>query len=198
MTARARFGNRCSAVLLPVLLAAVPADLLAQRPAPTGNPAPDATRVLLAAPGGDTLAIVRAPGTIDVVGADGDWVRVRIEGWLHRDQAPTAQGRDAAGLADLRANPDRYAGTLVRWRVQNLGLQRADSLRSDMTPGEAYLLTRDPGGEAGFVYVTVPQEHLRAATELAPLQRVEIVGRVRVGRSPLTGHPILDLVELLP
>jgi hypothetical protein len=98
----------------------------------------------------------------------------------------------------LRSDPERYRDQTVRWRVQHIALQQADSLRSDMAPGEAYLLVRDPGGEPGFVYVTVPVLLLETASNLAPLQRIEIVGRVRAGRSHLTGHPILDLVEIHP
>lgn len=100
------------------------------------------------------------------------------------------------GLASLRADPNSYAGAVVRWRVQNLGVEYADSLRSDMPIGEPYLLVRDPGGEPGLVYLLVPRRLLSQAIGLAPLQRFEAVARVRTGRSPLTDHPILEILEI--
>lgn len=109
-----------------------------------------------------------------------------------------AQDAPNLGLAEVRADPERFAGAAVRWRVQFVALQRADSLRADMTVGERYLLVRDPGGESGFVYVVVTAAHLPAIAALAPLQRVEVAGRIRSARSPLTGHPILELLELRP
>jgi hypothetical protein len=77
-----------------------------------------------------------------------------------------------------------------------MALQRADSVRTDFQRGEPYILARDPGGEPGFVYIAVPNTLLAEVRKLAPLERIEVVARVRSGRSPLTGHPILELVEL--
>jgi hypothetical protein len=128
------------------------------------------------------------------------WVRVRVEGWLPEGQAEsvTAVAMPDLGLAAIRAEPDLHEGSIVRWRVQHIGVQRADSLRSDIPLGESYLLVRDPGGEPGFAYVIVPSDQLVGASNLAPLQRFEITARIRQGRSPLTGHPILDLLEIHP
>jgi hypothetical protein len=166
------------------------ADLEAQRERP-----------LLAAPGADTIARLGTAVAPEILDERGDWVRVRIEGWVRReatDGYPAGVAAANLGLAAVRADPGRYVDHVVRWRVQHLAMQRADTLRSDMRAGERYLLVRDPGGEAGFAYVVVPDSLAAAAADLAPLQRVEIVGRIRTGRSPLTGHPIVELLELRP
>jgi hypothetical protein len=155
--------------------------------------------VLYATADGDTIAQLRPGITGQIVQEDGEWVRVRIDGWVPRSEA-AAFGLPQGGslrLAALRADPDRYRDETVRWRVQFVALQRADHLRSDMEAGEHYMLVRDPGGEPGFAYVVVAPNLLATASGLAPLQRVEIVGRIRVGSSPLTGHPILDLLEIV-
>lgn len=184
------------AVALVVCRLAFPGGALAQS-ATTSTPLQP--RVLMDIPGGDTIAHLAQGAAAEVVERDGEWVRIRVEGWIRADTTFAAQlPPGGLRLTDLRAEPDRYIGELVRWRVQHIALQRADSLRSDMERGQPYLLLRDPGGESGFVYAIVPSPLMSAAGALAPLQRVQIVARVREGRSPLTGHPIVELVELIP
>ncbi|MEX0912827.1 MAG: hypothetical protein WD031_05290 [Gemmatimonadota bacterium] len=196
-----RFIGRAAA-LLTVLVAAPTA---AQEGNDRGAAEPvDSARTLLAAPDGDTIALIRPGAVLQVVSeADeaGQWMQVQLEGWIRTGERGESAGTAAPpdlGLAQLRSEPARYVGRVVRWSVQSIGLQRADSLRSDMADGERYLLARDPGGEPGFVYLVVPPELVSAAEALSPLQRFEAVARIRTGRSPLTGHPILDLLEVNP
>ena len=174
----------------------------AARPAAPAAPAPAGPRALLAGPGGDTVAVLAKAAQTEVVGREGDWVRVRVEGWVPAAQAVAPGGSTdplrGVPVSRLREAPDEYRGRTLAWTVQFVALQTADSLRSDLRPGEPYLLVRDPDGKPGFVYVAVPADLLPSVRRLAPLQRVEIVGRVRAARSALTGHPVLDLLELHP
>jgi hypothetical protein len=199
----ARRGRRGVALMVLALVAACTPNAAAAQATPAPAPAttaPAPASALLRSPGGDTLAIVRPGAPAEIIGEEGDWLRVRMEGWIHRADAgegdPGSLG--ALTLSALRSDPELHRGRVVRWSVQHLALQTADSLRSDIGPGERYLLVRDPGGEPGFVYAVVPPQLLLEAGSLAPLQRVELVARVREGRSSLTGHPLLDLLEIHP
>lgn len=189
-----------SRLLLPVLLlAAAHASATAQAasaPAKPSTPARAAPVVVQAAPGGDTLAVLPAGTSVQAMGRQGEWTRVRVEGWT-RSPVPGAEAAPA-GLtpAQLRAEPEAHLGERVAWSARFIALQRADELRTDFTPGEHFVLARDPGGEPGFVYIAVSPEQALAVKRLLPLQRFTFVGRVRAGASPLMGHPVLELVEL--
>jgi len=175
---------------------AVPAGAQAARAPAKPAPAPPARVVLQAAPDGDTLAVL-PPGTrVQALGRQGEWTRVRVEGWT-RSAVP---GAPAAGLTPslLRAEPEAHRGQSVAWSARFLALQRADPVRTDFTPGELYVLARDPNEEAGFVYIAVTPEQALAVRRLLPMQKFAFVARVRHGASPLMGHPVLELVELRP
>ena len=182
---------------------AAPADAAA-RPTPLVAPgreitSGDADLALRTAPEGRAAATV-APGTpVAVVERRGDWMRVRVEGWIRSDELVTADP-DAviAGVsaAALRANPDDYAGASLRWTVQFLALERAEPERIDFYEGEPFLLARAPDPGDGLIYVAVPSELLAAAEDLRPLQIIDIRVRVRTGRSALMGVPVLDLIAL--
>lgn len=101
-------------------------------------------------------------------------------------------------LEALRADPERYRGRSIVWRGQFLAVQRADSLRTDLRAGETYVLAREPNGEPGYLYGVVPPGLLEAVRSLAPLERVELLGRVRTARSPLMGYPVVDLERIVP
>ncbi len=165
-----------------------------------GVTAPREPLNLLAAPEGDTVAIVDAMTPPTVVETVDGWARVRVEGWVRRASGDTATSPPPGQirLSQLRAEPNRFQGQRVRWRVQYLGTERADELRPDIPLDHAFALLRDPGGEPGFVYAILSAEHAGRLATLAPLQRIEVVGTVVTGRSELTGHPIIDLIEILP
>lgn len=149
-------------------------------------------------PQGDTVASL-APGSApEVLGRSGDWYRVRVEGWVY---GPELSGGEAGptrelSAAQLRAQPERYQGALVRWRVQFVALRRAEKVRTDLQEGEPYILARGPAGERGFVYVAVPPPLLARAEAIRPLSYITVVGRVRTGRSDLTGAPVIDLSDI--
>ncbi len=151
-------------------------------------------------PDGDTIAQFRPGAQAQVLGRTGDWIRVRVDGWVYGPAAlDSAQQLDDTGdvtPAQLRADPGRYKGALVRWRVQVISLRRAERARSDFEEGEPFIHARGPAGDAGFVYLAVPDELLPVAEGLQPLEFVTVVGRVRTGRSSLLGSPVIDLTDI--
>jgi hypothetical protein len=156
--------------------------------------------VVLTQPAGDTLARIRQGASVEVLAREGDWARVRVDGWTFTAALPagdtsTAVLRDI-GRDELRRDPERYRGRLVEWTVQFISLQHAERFRTEFLEGEPFILARGPDDDAGFVYLAVPAEQLADVQRLAPLQRIRIVGRVRVARSPLTEAPVLDLLEI--
>ncbi|MDT8436868.1 MAG: SH3 domain-containing protein [Gemmatimonadota bacterium] len=179
-------------------------------PAAGSDPAPDAPAALPdhlvvgdaplrlhVSPEGDTLGVLRSGTDVAVVERRGEWARVSLEGWVW---VPGTLPSDSAtaGLtpADVRANPDRFRGRLVRWTLQVIALERAEAVRTDFFEGEPFLLTRPADQSEGFVYVAVPPELLEEAQALRSLSKIDVLGRVRTGRSAVLGVPILDLVAL--
>ncbi|UCC24133.1 MAG: hypothetical protein JSU98_10375 [Gemmatimonadales bacterium] len=159
---------------------------------------------VLNAPDGDTLTVLR-PGTeLAVLARQGNWARVRLEGWVWMPPVEIAVAGESGGEASLDltldgvlANPEAARGRLVTWELQFVSLEEAEAVRTDFYEGEPFLLTRPVGEDATrFVYVAIPPEQMTVASGLTPLERVTVVGRVRTAASALTGAPILDLVEL--
>lgn len=158
--------------------------------------------VVLENPTGDTLGRVASGASVEVLGREGEWTRIRVEGWtfsaaLATDDTTGAIHSDIP-TAEIRDQPERWRGRLVEWRVQFIALQRAERFRTDLLEGEPFMLTRGPGEEPGFVYVAIPQDQLAAVERLSPLQWVRVMGRLRTPESGLTGSPVLELLELRP
>lgn len=157
--------------------------------------------ILLESVGGDTLARLRPGASVEVLATEGEWSRVRVDGWMFganlSDSASAAAGILTALHPDsLRARPEKYRGRVVEWTVQFIALQNAERFRTDFLEGEPFVLSRGPDDHPGFVYVAVPEELLPRVERLAPLQRLRILGRIRTARSSLTGAPVLDLLEI--
>lgn len=155
--------------------------------------------MMLVSPEGDTIATLEAGADVAVVSRQGEWARVRLEGWVREQSAlpsDSAAASDSLTAADLRANPEQYVGRRVRWSVQYVSLERAEPVRTDFYEGEPFLLARPADRAQGFVYIAVPPELLPQVESLRPLQTIEVLGRVRTGRSALMGVPILDLIAL--
>lgn len=185
---------------------APPRQDASRTPARAGaDPPPDWLRAgaggvaLLQSPDGDTLARVRPMTSMEVVASEGNWARVRIDGWVWQPGlAPTDSGavlRDVAASI-LVANPENFRGRTVEWRLQFISLERAERIRTDFYEGEPFMLARGPGEENAFVYVAVPPERVAEVQRLGPLERIVVVGRVRTGRSRVMAAPVLDLLEL--
>lgn len=158
---------------------------------------------ILAAPDGDTLAVARPSGDVEVVRREGNWARVRLEGWMWipgsvGDSAGAVEAEAPTALepADLSTDPEAQAGRVVQWSLQFISLERAEEIRTDFFEGEPFLLTRFGGGDGPFVYVAVPADGMAEVDGLVPLERIEVTGRVRTGASALTGVPIIDLMSL--
>jgi hypothetical protein len=98
--------------------------------------------------------------------------------------------------AELRAQPERYTGRVLRWTLQYLSAQVADALRPDIPSGGTYLLARGPQPERGFVYVVVPEGRRGLIEGLTPLATLRVTVRVRAGRSRYIGNPVVDLLTL--
>jgi hypothetical protein len=155
---------------------------------------------ILSAPDGDTLAIPGPNANLQVLAREGNWARVRLEGWLWlppgEDGGVEASVRTDVTLEAVAASPDEYRGEILQWDLQFISLERAEEIRTDFYATEPFLLTRRENGEQGFVYVAIPPERLGEAQGLSPLERIRVVGRVRTGSARLTGSPILELLSL--
>jgi len=156
---------------------------------------------ILTGPDGDTLAQSRPGAELEVLARQGNWVRVRLEGWIW---APSGAESDSvsAGIVsqvapeELARDPDSFRGQVVDWELQFISLEEAERVRTDFYQGEPFLLTRTTSSSRTFVYVAIPPERLAEVEGLIPLERIRVVGRIRTGAASLTGNPILDLLEL--
>ncbi len=154
--------------------------------------------VLYRAPDGPAAGTLAPSAPLHVLGRSGEWTRVQLEGWVKSADLQTAPPGVLLGLsaAELRAQPQRYVGQLLRWTLQFISLQRADELRPDIPAGATYFLARGPLPERGFVYVIVPEAKRPALDALTPLATVQVTARVRTGRSRFLGNPVVDLTSL--
>lgn len=141
-----------------------------------------------------------SPGSsVDVIGRQTGWVRVRVEGWLPEKDLLAGDSVIAPSVraADLRADPAGMKGRVVQWDVEVMAFQNADPLRVEMTTDEPYLLARGPGAENVVLYLAIPPNLLAEARAIPPLTRVSVTARVRSGRSEPAGTPILDLLTIV-
>jgi hypothetical protein len=156
---------------------------------------------ILTAPDGDTLALARPASDLEVVSRDGNWARVRLDGWMWMPAGttgdlPSAEAPSTLVPEDLTREPAAHIGRVVSWSLQFISLERAEEIRTDFRRGEPFLLARFGGPEGPFVYIAVPQERLSEMQGLVPLERISVTGRVRTGASSLTGTPIVDLLSI--
>jgi hypothetical protein len=157
---------------------------------------------ILSGPDGDTLAEALPGAAVRILAREGNWARVRVEGWTWIPDLPPGEDQEPGVLTEVSvdevvSNPGQYRGRTVQWDLQFISLERAEKIRTDFYEGEPFLLTR--GGEDGtrFVYVAVPPDMMPLVDGLLPLERVRVVGRLRLGAAALTGSPIIDLMELV-
>ena len=155
--------------------------------------------MLLVSPEGDTVATLQTGADVAVVARQGEWARVRLEGWVREQStlpSDSAAASDSLTAEDLRSNPQQYVGRRVHWSVQYIALRYAEAVRTDFYEGEPFILARPADRSQGFVYIAVPPELLPQVESLQSLQIIEVLGRVRTGQSALMGEPILDLIAL--
>lgn len=151
------------------------------------------------APGTQVVGSLDSGAVVDPIARDRGWVRVRMEAWVPESLLVPADSSYEAALtaADLRLDPERLRGRVVRWQVQVISLQTADGLRRALAPDEPYLLAMGPAGENAMLYLAVPPALLEQSKAIAPLTTVTVTARVRNGRSQPTGAPVLDLISIV-
>jgi hypothetical protein len=185
-----------------------PASAATSKPAPAA-PAPvvtgpDAFEVaretgLNATTSGPVIATLQPGISARVLSRNGEWTRVRLEGWVREaDLQPNAGGAQAGvTAAEVRSSPDRYVGQLLEWRLQLISVQTADQLRSEMAPGQPYLLTRGPLPEPGFVYVIIPADQVARFRSLPPLHEATLRVTILAARSKYLTTPVVELVSVV-
>jgi hypothetical protein len=172
------------------------------RPAPSDSASqgsqPARQTTVYRAPEGPAAGTLAPETPLRVLSRTGEWARVQLEGWVKTSDLQDTPPGVLVGVsaAELRADPERYAGQVLRWSLQFIATQQADDLRPDLPPGSTYLLARGPLPEHGFVYVVVPQAQRAAIETLAPLAVIRVTARVRVARSRFLGNPVVDLLAL--
>jgi hypothetical protein len=158
----------------------------------------EADAAILSTPDGDTLAAAVPGANLRILAREGNWARVRLDGWLWLPEGTTLEGETAVltdvSIQDVADSPLEYRGRVLQWDVQFISLERAEKIRTDFYEGEPFLLTKTGRGEGVFVYVAIPPERISEAEGLTPLERIRVVGRVRTGAATLTGSPILELL----
>ena len=153
---------------------------------------------LYRAPDGPEAGTVATDTPLRVLSRNGEWTRVQFEGWVKGGDLQVAPAGVMVGVtaAELRAEPQRYVGQQLRWQLEFIAIQKADDLRPDIPSGATYVLARGPLPERGFVYVIVPDMKLPTFRALTPLAPMQVIVRVRNGRSRYLGNPVVDLVSL--
>jgi hypothetical protein len=171
-------------------------------PAPSG----DGERVqtaretpLSAAVEGGTMGTLQGGTPARVVARAGDQVKVQVEGWIPADAISPSDSGAMVGVtaAEVRAEPSRFVGQTVEWRLQVIAVKEADELRAEMPPGATYLLTRGPLPEPGFVYVTVPAARAAEFQALPPLQELVLRVAIRAARTRFLATPVAELVSVV-
>jgi hypothetical protein len=171
----------------------------------SGNDPVDSSRAqpvhmttLYRAPDGPEAGTLAAEIPLRVLSRNGEWTRVQFEGWVKGGELQAAPAGVLVGVtaAELRAEPQRYVGQVLRWRLEFIAIQKADELRPDIPVGSSYVLGRGPLPERGFVYVIVSDSKLPAFRALTPLATIQVTARVRNGRSRYLGNPVVELISL--
>jgi hypothetical protein len=187
--------------------AAKPAAAPKQPAAPAGVPVdPAASRFraaretqLAVTPEGAATATIQQGTPTRVLSRAGEWSRVQVEGWVRDSDLEASDGGALGGVTaeEVRAQPDRYVGQTLDWRLQVIAVQTADELRPELPPGQPYLLTRGPLPEPGFVYVAIPSDRVEAFRALPPLQEVVLRVSIRAARTRYLTTPVAELVSVV-
>jgi hypothetical protein len=148
-----------------------------------------------ATPQGPRLGSLAEGASTRVITRAGDWVRVQVDGWMRADDLTESESDVLVGItaAELRADPERYVGQAVEWRVQYIALRTADEIRPELPAGAPYLLVRGPLPEAGFVYVLIPPDAVERFRAIQPLQTLTIRAVVRAPRTRHLPTPVVEL-----
>jgi hypothetical protein len=172
--------------------------------APSGPSPADRVEVtrntpLAAVAGGAELGSLDSGMQAKILGRAGEWTRVQFEAWVKDSALRPATDDVLIGVsqAEVRANPSRFVGKVVEWRVQFVAIQKADELRPEIPAGQSYLLTRGPLPEPGFVYVIVPQNKLDQFRAVESLQELTIRATIKSATSKYLPTPVVELVGVV-
>ncbi len=172
--------------------------------ATTGGDLPDRVATLRSTaltltPDGPPMATLESGASGQVIGKSGEWVQVQLQGWVREADLsePASAAIPGVTVAQVRADPSRYVGQLLEWRVQFISIQTADELRPEIPNGARYLLTRGPLPEPGFVYVVVTAAQLPTFQAAPPLQEFTVRGRLRATQTRYLPTPVLELVQVM-
>jgi hypothetical protein len=154
---------------------------------------------LAAAAEGGTLGTLQGGAPARILARAGDMVKVSVEGWIPADAIAPSDSGAMVGVtaAEVRATPDRFVGQTVEWRLQVIAIKEADELRSEMPPGQPYLLTRGPLPEPGFVYVIIPAARAAEFQALPPLQELRVRVTIRAAHTKFLTTPVVELVSVV-
>jgi hypothetical protein len=153
---------------------------------------------LRGAPEGAALTQLPAGTVVAAHETRGGWTRVSVQGWVPSAVVEAGSTGEVGPEVVAAAGPEVFVGRRMRWTLEHISLQRADRARTDFAPGELFALERVPGRSDLYVYLVVPEQMAPAFRGLEPFATVRVEGRVRIGRSALTGTPILDVERILP
>ena len=131
---------------------------------------PNRRTTLYRAPDGPPAGAITSETPLRVLSRSGEWARVQFEGWVKTSDLQTNTPGVLVGVsaAELRTDPARFQGQVLKWRLQFIAVEIADDLRPDVPDGATYLLARGPSPEHGFVYVVVPDAKKALVASLAP------------------------------
>jgi hypothetical protein len=151
------------------------------------------------APDGGTLGTLQSGTPARLIARSGDRVKLQVEGWVPADAIVPAAGGALVGVsaAEVRAAPDRFVGQTVEWRVQVIAVRQADELRTELPPGQPYLLTRGPLPEPGFVYVSVSPGQVAEFQALPPLHELVLRVAIRAARTRFLTTPVAELMSVV-
>ena len=154
---------------------------------------------IFAAPQGGSYGILQPGAPTRVLRRSGDWTRVQLEGWVREADLGGGVGTSLGSVtaAEVRADPARYVGRPVDWRLELIAVQTADELRTEIPKGQLYLLTRGPLPEPGFVYVIVTPAQAEEFRALQALQELTLRVIIKAPRTRFLSTPVVELVSRL-
>ncbi|MDX1661300.1 MAG: hypothetical protein R3326_05870 [Gemmatimonadota bacterium] len=151
---------------------------------------------LRGAPEGSELARLPEGTVVRAHETRGGWTRVTVEGWVPEGAVEAGGATEVDPEIVAGAPPEVFVGREVSWTLEHVALQTAEEWRTDMLPGETFDLARVPGSAGLYVYLALPDRLVPAFRDLEPFATIRVEGRVRTGRSSLTGVPVLDVTRL--
>ncbi|HWA16259.1 MAG TPA: hypothetical protein VG817_07495, partial [Gemmatimonadales bacterium] len=127
------------------------------------------------------------------------WTRVQFEAWIPDSTLATAPSGVIVGVsqAEVQANPSRFVGQVVQWKVQFVALQKADELRPEIPTGTMYLLTRGPLPEPGFVYIMIPPSMVTQFEQVPALKELTIRGTIKSATTKYLPTPVVELISVV-